>query len=48
LQSQGDSITEIAYTLGVPVQTVSVDLGTALIEASVAAAPTIPASVSNV
>jgi DNA-binding NarL/FixJ family response regulator len=48
LQSQGDSVTEIAYTLGVPVQTVSIDLGTALIEASVASAPTIPAAVSGV
>ena len=48
LQSQGDSVTEIAYTLGVPLQTVSIDLGTALLEASVAAAPTIPTAVSGV
>jgi len=41
LQGQGDSPTQIAVTLGVPLQTVSVDLGTYLIESTLASAPTL-------
>jgi hypothetical protein len=47
LKSQGDSIVEISQRLGVPVQTVSVDLGSALIEASLASAPTLPVSLTG-
>jgi hypothetical protein len=42
LQAQGDSPTQIAVALGVPLQTVSVDLGTYLIESTLASAPTLP------
>jgi hypothetical protein len=44
LQSVGDTPEQIAQTLGVSVQTVSIDLGTSFIEATFAAAPTLPTS----
>lgn len=42
LQSEGESPVQIAQALGLPLQTVSIDLGTSFIEATLAAAPTIP------
>jgi hypothetical protein len=42
LQAQGESPTQISLALGVPLQTVSVDLGTYLIESTLASAPTLP------
>jgi hypothetical protein len=48
LQSQGESPDQIAQTLGLPLQTVSIDLGTSFIEATLAAAPDIPSTPSVV
>jgi len=42
LQSEGESPTQISLVLGVPLQTVSIDLGSSFIEATLAAAPDIP------
>lgn len=42
LESEGDSPIEISQALGVPLQTVSIDLESSVIEAALAAAPTIP------
>lgn len=42
LQSEGKSPAQIALTLGVPQQTIAIDLGTSFIETRLAAAPTIP------
>jgi hypothetical protein len=42
LKSEGESPTQISLVLGVPIQTVSIDLGTSFIEATLAAAPDIP------
>jgi hypothetical protein len=41
LQSEGESPTQISLVLGVPLQTVSIDLGSSFIEATLAAAPDI-------
>jgi hypothetical protein len=42
LQSEGESPTQISLVLGVPIQTVSIDMGSSFIEATLAAAPDIP------
>lgn len=44
LQHQGDSPAQIAQTLGLPLQTVSIELGSYFIESTLAAAPTLPSS----
>ena len=42
LQYLGDSPSQIAQSLGLPLQTVSIDLGSYFIQATLAAAPTLP------